>query len=410
MFKMIKLMLIDEIHMLGEDGRGATLEAVVTRMKVVQAATARDSGGDPLRFIGISATVPNVKDIAEWLGTAHAPAQCRTFGEEYRPVPLKVSVETYSYAGSSEWAFDSILDSKVAEVIHKYAQQDLLLSRFALLSTRETLMVVPSTPLRRWIGAPHQCHLEVGSKLALPLFVDVRLHIPMTHRNDRYNKFLKPTLVFCSTRKTCQRVLGKLKEKGGYVLGAEEKRKLMEVSRQINDRTLAVYVEYGLGFHHAGLDSADRLLIEKCFIDGVLPVITCTSTLAVGVNLPAYLVVVKGTGVYRDRKMVEYQHSEVVQMCGRAGRPQFETEGVAVIMTQPNNKARYENAATGQSEIESSFRTALVAHLNSEVVLGTITDVTSAIDWLKQTFYFIRVRAMALSRRQFFQKRSLTSR
>ena len=58
MFKQIKLMLIDEIHMLGEDGRGATLEAVVTRMKVVQALTARDTGTDPLRFIGISATVP----------------------------------------------------------------------------------------------------------------------------------------------------------------------------------------------------------------------------------------------------------------------------------------------------------------------------------------------------------------
>ena len=78
--------------------------------------TARDTGTDPLRFIGISATVPNVKDIAEWLGTEHAPAQCRIFGEEYRPVKLGVSVEAYE----DTWFFDSMLDSRVAEVIAKY--------------------------------------------------------------------------------------------------------------------------------------------------------------------------------------------------------------------------------------------------------------------------------------------------
>ena len=50
--------------------------------------------------------------------------------------------------------------------------------------TREILMVVPSTPLRREVDALHQCPLGVGSKLPLPLYADVRLHIPMTHHND----------------------------------------------------------------------------------------------------------------------------------------------------------------------------------------------------------------------------------
>ena len=76
----------------------------------------------------------------------------------------------------------------------------------------------------------------------------------------------------CSTRKACPRVLDKLKERGGYILGTEEKKKLMHVSKEIKDRALAAYVEFGVGFHHAGLDYADRLLIEKSFIEGVLPV------------------------------------------------------------------------------------------------------------------------------------------
>ena len=46
-------------------------------------------------------------------------------------------------------------------------------------------MVVPSNPLRREVGSPHQCPLGVGSKLPLPLYADVRLHIPMTHNHGR---------------------------------------------------------------------------------------------------------------------------------------------------------------------------------------------------------------------------------
>jgi hypothetical protein len=49
-------------------------------------------------------------------------------------------------------------------------------------------------------------------------------------------------------------------------------------------------------------------------------------------------------------------------------------------------------ASGGQTTIESSMRTALIEHLNSEIVLGTIDSITSAIEWLKETFFFIRAR------------------
>ena len=70
-----------------------------------------------------------------------------------------------------------------------------------------------------------------------------------------------------------------------------------------------------------------------------MQVLCTTSTLAQGVNLPAHLVVLKGTRRWsREKGEVagnkEYDRSTVLQMIGRAGRPQFDTEGVAVIMTQ----------------------------------------------------------------------------
>jgi ATP-dependent DNA helicase HFM1/MER3 len=102
---MIKLFLIDEVHMLHEP-RGATLEAVVSRMKSVQSE---------VRFIALSATVPNLSDIATWLGRDHEkqdiPAREERFGEEFRPILLQKHVVGYAHGGN-EFSFDKMLDTK----------------------------------------------------------------------------------------------------------------------------------------------------------------------------------------------------------------------------------------------------------------------------------------------------------
>ena len=63
-----------------------------------------------------------------------------------------------------------------------------------------------------------------------------------------------------------------------------------------------------------------------------------TSTLAMGVNLPAHLVVVKSTQHYTCGVYTEYTETQVLQMIGRAGRPQFDTSATAVIMTKTKTK------------------------------------------------------------------------
>lgn len=324
----VRLMLIDEVHTLDEGRRGATLETILTRMKVLRSSlcTSTKHRTPPFRFIAISATVPNVFDIAQWLGeSSDNPAQCLTFGPEYRPVKLTTFVETYS-AGTSVWAFDGWLNARVHEVISKY------------------------------------------------------------------NRALKPTLIFCSTRKQCEQLASKLTEDGvSYVLGAEHKRKLSAAQPRIVSKSLRGLIKSGVAYHHAGLDVPDKKLVEELFLDGMLPILTCTSTLAVGVNLPAFLVIIKNTQTYRGRQMVEYKCNEVLQMCGRAGRPQFENEGKAVIMTRCEMAPRYRELTDGQQTIESALADDLTEHVNSEVVLKTITDLNSALEWIKQTFLYVRV-------------------
>lgn len=146
-----------------------------------------------------------------------------------------------------------------------------------------------------------------------------------------------------------------------------------------------------MGFHHAGLDVSDRRAVEQAFLSHNLSIICCTSTLAVGVNLPCYLVIVKGTVTWTDNGLQEYADLEMMQMLGRAGRPQFDQSACAVILTRNERVDYYNRLVSGQETLESCLHLNLIEHLNAEIGLGTISDLSSAKRWLASTFLFVRL-------------------
>lgn len=85
-------------------------------------------------------------------------------------------------------------------------------------------------------------------------------------------------------------------------------------------------MQNGVAFHHAGLNSSDRVLVEESFLKGIVGVLVTTTTLASGVNLPAYLVVIRGTTMYSGGSVSEYSSSQILQMIGRAGRIQVKSD------------------------------------------------------------------------------------
>ncbi|RKP35955.1 P-loop containing nucleoside triphosphate hydrolase protein, partial [Dimargaris cristalligena] len=330
LMKMIKLLLIDEVHMLREK-RGATLEAVISRMRVVEPT---------IRYLAVSATVPNISDIAAWLSyncpnesatngsDASKPAIIKNFGEEYRPVKLVRHVYGVEMRTDNYFLFERNLDYKLPEIVS-------------------------------------------------------------THSHG------KPTLVFCSTRKSAQQATEFLSKTFPRLPNLEH---LSIVGRnQVTyDHNVCILpnlelVVTGVAFHHAGLDLSDRRLVENLFIEGMVKVICTTSTLAVGVNLPAHLVVIKSTRAYINSRYVEYSDLEILQMIGRAGRPQFDTSGVAVILTTVDQKSRYDNLVSGQEPVESSLHLNLIEHINAEISLGSIANRDMAIRWLKSTFLYTRI-------------------
>ncbi|KAK7694049.1 hypothetical protein QCA50_003625 [Cerrena zonata] len=317
----IQIFLVDEIHVLNE-ARGSTLEVVVSRMK---------ARGASIRFIFVSATVPNIQDVAHWIGRGPngGPAVVKEFGEEFRP--CKLTRHVYGFHRKQEqndFQFNRILDFRLYGVLQQHSVN-------------------------------------------------------------------KPVLVFCATRKgvmtTAEQLLKEYED-------ATEKKKTLPWARprrsnfSFHDKRLDKLAVCGLGVHNAGMTMDDRRLTEELYLNGSLRVLVATSTLAVGVNLPAHTVVIKGVKMFINNTSQEYSDLDIVQMMGRAGRPQFDTEGVAIILCEAALEAKYKALAQGQTTLESCLHKNLSEHINSEIGLGTITDIESAKEWLHNSFLFQRIQ------------------
>ncbi|KAF8970308.1 Sec63-domain-containing protein [Flammula alnicola] len=130
---------------------------------------------------------------------------------------------------------------------------------------------------------------------------------------------------------------------------------LTEEANNVKDANLRDLLPFGFAIHHAGMTREDRGTVEDLFADGSVQVLVCTATLAWGVNLPAHTVIIKGTQIYNPEKgrWVELSSQDVLQMLGRAGRPQYDTFGEGIIITNHSELQYYLSLLNQQLPIES---------------------------------------------------------
>ena len=142
----------------------------------------------------------------------------------------------------------------------------------------------------------------------------------------------------------------------------------------------------------------------------------CTATLCLGVNLPAAVVIVKGTQVYDSKAggFVDLGISDVIQIFGRAGRPQYEKFGTGILCTTSDKLDHYVSLLTQQHPIESKFGDKLIDNLNAEISLGTVTNVEEAVQWLGYTYMMVRMKqnpfAYGIDWKELQEDPSLTNR
>lgn len=319
--ELVRLVIIDEIHLL-HDTRGAVLESIISRtLRQVE------SSQEMVRLMGLSATLPNYKDVANFLRVK--PENLFAFPNSYRPVPLGLN-----FVGISVKA-----------------------------------------PFKRFQLMNKLCYEKVsehaGSNQCL-VFVHSRKETAKTA------KLMRDTAVEDNTI-------------GRYLEDTASRTILTAEAENCDSADLKELLPYGFAIHHAGLSSEDRTLVEDLFADKHIQVLCSTATLAWGVNLPAHAVVIKGTKVYSPEKSewIELSALDVMQMLGRAGRPGLDIKGEGVLITGRDQLEYYLSLMNEQLPIESQFIKSLAHNLNAEIVLGTIQNAQDAINWLTYTYLYV---------------------
>lgn len=322
---LVRLLIVDEIHLLHDD-RGPVLEAIISRT-----IRRMEQMSDPVRLVGLSATLPNYQDVATFL-RVNPKTGLFYFEANYRPCPLK-----QQYVGITE----------------KKAIKRLLVMN----------------------EVTYEKTLDQAGKNQVLIFVHSRKEAAKTAKfirdkameQETLNRFLPPS-------PASQEVL----------------RSELE---NVTDGDLKDVMPYGFGIHHAGMSRLDRELVEALFADGHLQVLVSTATLAWGVNLPAHTVIIKGTQIYNPEKgrWCEITPQDMLQMLGRAGRPQYDTFGEGIIITNHSELQYYLSLLNQQLPIESQLVSKLADNLNAEIVLGTIRNRDEAVAWLGYTYLYVRM-------------------
>jgi POLQ-like helicase len=168
-------------------------------------------------------------------------------------------------------------------------------------------------------------------------------------------------LIFCQSKKNCESVallLARFLPAELKYHKRDLKLKLFSELKEENMNnicpTLRQSIPYGIAYHHSGLTSEERQLIEQAYRDGVLCLITCTSTLAAGVNLPAKRVIIRAPYVATEF-LTTNQYKQMIGRAGRAGL--IDSTGESILVFKNQDKQKVLDLITGpMKRCESSFQ------------------------------------------------------
>ena len=224
-------------------------------------------------------------------------------------------------------------------------------------------------------------------------------------------KIGKQILIFCSTRKSTEALAERLSKIVGSKLGKSDIELLRKLSEEIENilevpteqcKRLARCVKNGVSFHHSGLVGRQRRLIEENFRNGLIKVLVATTTLAAGVDLPAFRVLIKEAKRYHPLYGSIYIPTlEYYQMIGRAGRPRYDSFGESIIIAKNEDDAEElkERFIFGEPEpITSKLASepALRMHVLALIASDFCKRRKSILDFFSSTFFAFKYGDISL--------------
>ena len=276
--------VLDECHYMGDEGRGTVWEEIIV------------NAPQDVLLVGLSATVANVKEIADWISIVHRPIV--PLFHPHRPVPLSYAV------------------ADLAGEVHEIAEVRAGRARLVGDESRGP------DARGRWYTR--------------------RVVDPVVLIADLEARGWLPAIYFIFSRAGCERAMDDVLAEGRGLLTAAQRD---DVERAINElveesptvaesalnQTVFQALRLGVGLHHAGILPSVKRLIELSFERGLCKVVFATETMSLGIHMPARSVVLQGVTKRTDRGFRALSHNELTQMAGRAGRRGIDPEGKCVI-------------------------------------------------------------------------------
>jgi len=252
--------------------------------------------------------------------------------------------------------------------------------------------------LKKGVHFGQALHLEDGSQTELPVRNSEKQTAAIVRDTLSDDG---STLVFVNSRRNAEAAAGRLANVTREALADEEREQLADVAAEIRDVSdtetsddLADAVADGAAFHHAGLASGHRELVEQAFRERLLKVVSATPTLAAGVNTPSRRVVVRDWRRYDGTAggMAPLSVLEVHQMMGRAGRPGLDPYGEAIIPASSHDELdelfeRYVWADPEPVRSKLAAEPALRTHLLATVASGFARSREGLLEFLERTLY-----------------------
>jgi len=280
----LSYIVLDECHYMGDEGRGTVWEEIIV------------SAPPDVVLVGLSATVANVKEIADWISIVHRPIV--PIYHPHRPVPLTYVIA--DLAGEIH-EIDRVRSGR-ARVVGDEPRGPDDRGRWYTRRVVHPTVLIEALEARGWL----------------------------------------PTIYFIFSRVGCERAMQDVLTEGKSLLAPPQQREVdtaigeliresPTVAESVLNQSVFEALRLGIGLHHAGILPSVKRLIEVLFERGLCKAVFATETMSLGIHMPARSVVLQGLTKRTDRGFRSLSHNELTQMAGRAGRRGIDPEGTCVV-------------------------------------------------------------------------------
>lgn len=320
----LRYVVLDEVHYLADRFRGPVWEEVIIHLP------------QSVRIVGLSATVSNVEDFADWIASVRG--ETKLVVSEHRPVPLEQYVLIQRDPRTEPELFDLYQHDDNGRPTMKLNAR--LTNRLDEYMRREQRRRGAERPDRSK-GRGRHGRPESRSARQVERYQPKRWAVV-----DELNFLgMLPAIYFIFSRNGCDEAVDQCLDAGLRLTSDDEALRIRSIVDEMIEGQLTHddlktlhfarfrhALEEGFAAHHAGMVALFKQIVERLFEEGLIKVVFATETLALGINMPARSVVIEKLEKYDGTGIVGLTPGEYTQLTGRAGRRGIDTIGNAVVV------------------------------------------------------------------------------